>query len=124
MSKQPAATPESILRDHRPEVQAIAQELRKLIKSVVPEAIEKSYSGWHGIGYTHPKAGYFCCIFPLENMVKLAFEHGAELPDPDHLLRYPPTSGKQVRYLEFYPEHDLPEDQIVALLHAAIALKS
>ena len=124
MNKKSAPTPEYILQNHSAEVQGITQKLRGIIKQAVPDAIEKAYLGWHGIGYSHPKAGYFCCIFPLEDMVKLAFEHGASLPDPDGLLRLPPTTSKQVRYVELYSEDDLREDAIVSLLKAAIMLKA
>jgi hypothetical protein len=124
MSKKSSLTPEDILKDHNASVQEIAQKLRGIIKNAIPDANEKAYPGWHGIGYRHPKAGYFCCIFPFENKVSLAFEYGAFLPDPDHLLSVPPTSGKQVRYVYMMTEQDIREDELVALLHAAIMLKS
>lgn len=124
MSKKSSLTPEDILKDHTASVQAIAQKLRVIIKNTIPVVSEKAYPGWHGIGYRHPKAGYFGCIFPFENKVNLAFEYGAFLPDPDNLLQMPPTSGKQVRYVEMLTEQDIHEDELVALLHAAIAFKS
>jgi hypothetical protein len=124
MSKKAPVSPDSILKDHTPHVQAIAEKLRMLIKNALPNIIEKGYGGWHGIGYTHPTAGYMCCIFPYANQVKLAFEYGAFLPDPDHLLAVPLTSGKQVRYLEFNSEADIREDDIVTFLHAAVAFRN
>jgi hypothetical protein len=122
--RPPAPTPEYILQNHPLEVQAIAQRLRGIIQRAVPDAAEKAYLGWHGIGYRHPQAGYFCCIFPLEDRVRLALEHGASLPDPNGLLMRPPTSSKQVRYLELYSTDDIREDVIVTLLRAAIKLRS
>jgi hypothetical protein len=124
MRKKLEVSPEDILNGHRPQVQAVAQKLRQIIKDAVPEATEKAYGGWHGIGYRHPKAGYFGCIFPSEDKVSLAFEHGASLPDPENLLTRPPTSSKQVRYVVLHTEEDIVEDAIIAFLHAAISLKS
>lgn len=120
MSEKLETSPEDILKDHRAQVQEIAQKLRQIIKDAVPDATEKAYPGWHGIGYRHPKAGYFGCIYPMENKVSFAFEYGAFLPDPENLLIRPPTSSKQVRYVELHTLDDIREDELVALLHAAI----
>ena len=51
-----------------------------------PEAVEKAYPSWHGIGYRLPESGYFCGICPLADSVKLGFEFGVLLPDPQGLL--------------------------------------
>jgi hypothetical protein len=122
MSKKTAVSPEQILKDHTPQIQVIAEKLRAIVKNTVPNVTEKAYPGWHGIGYTHQQAGYFCCIFPHKDKVSLALEYGALLPDPDNLLILPPTSSKQVRYVEMHTAQDVREDEIVALLHAAIRL--
>jgi hypothetical protein len=122
VSKKAAVSPEHILKDHDLQIRAIAEKLRTIIKNAVPNVTEKAYPGWHGIGYIQKQAGYFCCIFPREDRVSLAFEYGAFLPDPDKLLILPPTSSKRVRYADMYTGQDVREDEIVALLHAAIRL--
>ena len=109
--------PEDILAGHTAEVKALAQSLRKLIKKIIPEATEKAYPGWHGIGYRHPESGYFCAIFPLRDGVKLGFERGVLLPDPDNLLE---GTGSQVRYVSIGSRGDLREESIKKLLHAAM----
>ena len=124
MKKPTTITPEAILEDHDAFIQTLVQRLRHLIKHTAPQAVEKAYPGWNGIGYRHPRAGYFCCIFPLDDRVRLAFEYGALLADPERLLTRPPTSSKQVRYLEIRTEHDLREESIASLLLAAVAVKS
>jgi hypothetical protein len=86
----------------------------------VPEATERAYPGWHGVGYHHPRAGYFCGIFPQAESVKLGFEWGALLADPDGLLG---SGGKQVRYLEVRTPDAVPEEAIVAFLLETIALR-
>ena len=82
-------TPEDLLRDYHPEIQAISEALRSLVKNTVPEAKEKAYPGWRAIGYRHPSSGYFCGIFPFEKAVHLIFEWGILLPDPDEVLQAP-----------------------------------
>lgn len=114
-------SPEDLLADHTPEVRALAGELRQLIRAAVPEATEKAYPGWQGIGYRHPQAGYFCGIFPTADLVKLGFEFGVLLPDPDGLLE---GSGSQMRWVLLRPGGAIPGDPIQALLQAALDLPS
>jgi hypothetical protein len=113
--------PEEILIGHTPEVRELCEKLRQLIKEAVPKAVEKAYPGWHGIGYTHPEAGYFCAIFPQKDFVRLGFEFGILLPDPQGLLE---GNAKQVRYLQIHKLKDIPLEAIRSLIEAAINLPS
>ncbi len=115
--------PEQILETHDPYIQQLAEKLRELIKRNIPEAVEKAYPGWRAIGYRHPIAGYICGIFPYSDKINLAFEHGASFHDPDHLLKKPPTSSKQVRYFEVRTEEDIDEAVIADFLPQAVFLK-
>lgn len=118
---RPARTilPENILEGHQPSVQKLAFELRQLVKQTVPEAIEKAYPHWHGIGYSHPSVGYFCAIFPHDEIVKLGFEFGVLLPDPRGLLE---GQGKQVRYVTLRNQRQVRSRALKALLLAAVSL--
>ena len=89
-------TPEELLAEHDPSVVELALRVRELILMVMPEATEKVYAGWHGIGYHDPQAGYVCAIFPAADHIRVGFEHGNLLPDPDGRLE---GEGSQVRYL-------------------------
>ena len=111
--------PEDILATHTPEVQALAERLRKLVRDTVPSAAEAAYAHWHGIGYRHPETGYFCAIFPQQDGVNLGFEFGVLLPDPEGLLE---GGGKQVRYLKLKDGKDIRAGAIKKLLRAAISL--
>lgn len=113
-------TPEDILRDHTPEVQATAAALRSLIGDAMPELAEKAYPGWHGIGYRHPKAGYVCGVFPHAETVRLLFEHGRELSDPHRVFT---GGGTQTRWIELSDPADIPADAIRLLLLEAVALR-
>ncbi len=111
--------PEDILAAHTIEVRAMAETLRKLVLATVPNAIELAYPVWHGIGYRHPESGYFCGIFPQKDSVKLGFEFGVLLPDPDRLLE---GTGRQVRYVNIKDSQDIRLGTVKKLLLAAISL--
>ena len=124
MKQNTTTTPEQILESHRPEVRAVCESLREIVKTTFPDVLEKGLRGWHAIGYTHPKAGHFCAIFPQKDFVRFALEHGASLPDPDGLFSESGASLKQVRFIDIGPGEAIPEGGIVALLREAIWLKS
>lgn len=112
-------TIELLLSGHTAEIQHITQQLRQIVQDVLPEAREKVYMGWHAIGFQHPKAGYIGGIFPYEKYVRLLFEKGVMLYDPDHELQ---GNGKQTRYLEISDQKDISPEVITRFLHAAINL--
>jgi len=93
------ATPEEILGSCSPVVRRIAEEVRSLVRHVVPTATEKAYPGWHGIGFRDPQAGYVFGLFPHDDHVRLFFERGGELEDPEGVFA-PPDGLKQGRYVE------------------------
>ncbi len=87
---------DDILGDHTPEVVDLTLQLRDLIRSVMPDAIERVYHGWHGIGFHHPAAGYVCALFPAADHVRVGFEHGHLLPGPEGAFD---SGGSQVRFI-------------------------
>jgi hypothetical protein len=95
---------EDLLADSTPEVGELTFRLRDLIRSVMPDATERIYPGWHGIGFHHPTAGYVCALFPGADRVRVGFEHGHLLPDPGGVFD---SGGKQVRYITV---HELSPD--------------
>lgn len=117
MTRPADVTVEDLLRGHDAGVIATARRLRRLVTSAVPEAGEKVWAGWHGVGYRHPQAGFFCGIFPNEHSVALYFEHGAHLPDPAGLLS---GNGRRGRSVVFQRPDEIPADQIIELIDAAI----
>jgi len=121
LPRKPALTiqPEDILAGHQPAVQKLAEELRQLIRKLLPEAVEKAYPHWHGIGFTHLTVGYFCAIFPHDEFVKLGFEFGVLLADPRGLLE---GEGKQVRYVTIHNRRQIHSRALKNLLLAAVSL--
>ncbi len=80
--------------------QDIVLELRSLIVSVAPGATETR----HRSGFTHyfaerggPVSASLCQIIWLPEQIWLAFNHGAFLPDPRHLLTGPAKYKRFVR---------------------------
>jgi hypothetical protein len=62
--------------------------------------VEKVLLGWKLIGYSYPVtkgSKYLFFIVPMKEHIKLGFEYGTQLADPDSLLS---GDGTQVRYLE------------------------
>jgi hypothetical protein len=110
--------PEAILQGHTPEVQAIAQRARALVLRVLPEVEERGYPGWKLIGYRVGGA-YVGFVAPLKDHVRLGFERGVLLEDPEGLLE---GDGTQVRYVPLWRPEPLPEKGIARLLQQAVAL--
>jgi len=101
------------------EIRAIAEELRKLIRAFMPEAIESGHPTWHSIGYRHPKAGYVCGIFPHKDSVDLVFEFGILFSDPYKVLQ---GDGKQTRYIPVTNIEEINATAIKQLIDEALSL--
>ena len=66
-------TPEKILHPHTVKIRTIAEQLCALIKQTVPEATEKAYPGWHGIGYASSAEGVFLRCFSAHRRCQTLF---------------------------------------------------
>jgi hypothetical protein len=111
-------TPEDLLRDHSPAVQALAERARALVKRELPGVEERAYPGWRIIGFRYEGA-YLGYVAPQEDHVRLGFECGVLLKDPDGLLE---GEGNQVRYVRLVSVEDVPEQALARLLHQAVAI--
>jgi hypothetical protein len=85
----PTSAVERILQPASPAFQEIVLELRNMIVSVAPGVTEAVHS--RGFSYYvkergGPVSAGVCQIGLHEDHVRLAFIHGAFLPDPRHLL--------------------------------------
>jgi hypothetical protein len=100
-------TPDVFLSTFPPEIQALANELRMLVRETVLHVTEAVYPGWKLIGYRVRKGkrnAYFCFIAPFPNRVMLGFEYGIQLFDPNLRLE---GDGTQVRYITVREERDI-----------------
>jgi hypothetical protein len=116
-ARRTVTSAEELLAEFPVEVRALAEQLRRLVREMVPTASEQVYPGWKALGYRDPQSGYFCGIFPQADHVRLLFEHGAALPDPEGLLT---GSTRQVRFIEVRRARDIRSGAIRRLLRAAL----
>jgi len=113
-------TPAALLQPFPPRVRALANRLRSIVKKAAPSLKEAAYPGWKAVGFRHGEAGYICGVFPSAAGVRLIFEHGAGLRDPDGLLE---GGGrvKQVRYVTVRSAGDIKVRAVTRLVRAAVA---
>ena len=114
-----SVTAEDILRGHSAGVREVVDSFRDLITDTLDGLTEKAYPGWHAIGYRHSRAGYICGVFPYESSVRLIFEKGVLLSDPQGVLE---GDTKQIRYIEVSNVGQIPEEAVRLLLLEAASL--
>ena len=123
----PPLTPEALLADFSPAVRALARRVIALVQAHVPDLELRAYPGWRGIGLRDAQAGYFCGVFPRHELtergggrtecVRVLFEHGAALPDPERVLA---EGGAQARWATLRPGEPIPEAALLQLVDAAL----
>ena len=115
-------TPDEFLQAFPTEVRALANELRGLTKSVLPETIEDVKVGWQLIGLHLPgksKLIYYGFIIPHKDSVTLGFQHGVCLDAPDGLLLGAAEKLVQVRYVSLRKPSDIKRRLFGELLKSA-----
>jgi hypothetical protein len=108
---------EKLLVNNQPQAQALALELRQLIRHLLPKAQEKIYKGW-GVadyGFGTPGRG-FLSIGPQKGYVNLYFMSGVDLKDPDGLLE---GTGKRLRHVKIRTQAALQNAALHALIRQA-----
>lgn len=99
-------------------VAVLASATRAFLLEVLPGALEEvdPSAGLVGFGLGPGYKGNVCSILLSKKGVKLAFNRGAELPDPDGLLE---GTGKVHRYVVLRSQADLSDPSLRALLNLA-----
>lgn len=100
-------------------LQDIVLELRNIIASTAPDAVEAIR--WGGLSYFHEGRGGIvsagiCQIGIHKNHIRLAFIHGAFLPEPRKLFE---GTQKYKRYIRIETYDDAPWDYLEQLIDAA-----
>jgi hypothetical protein len=106
----------NLLRYTSPELSDIVLELRNLVASIAPEAIEEIRHG--GIVYYNGESGGpvcsgICGIAIKPDHVRLYFTHGAFIPDSHGLLM---GSGKAMRFIRLERFEAVPWEYIRRLM--------
>jgi hypothetical protein len=107
---------EKYLEHFSPELHDIVWELRNIISTVAPEATEVTHR--NGLTYFHqqrggPVSAGICQIIIRSNHIRLAFIHGAFLPDPWSLLE---GDRKYKRHVRINTSEQAPWDALKALI--------
>lgn len=100
------------------QVMRCAMSLREIILSNLPDIIEQVDLPAKMIMYCYGQtyAELICNIIPSKKGIKLGFNRGIDLPDPDHLLQ---GAGKISRYVEITTEEMIYSKQLKQLLISA-----
>src|SRR5438105_13184707 len=97
----------------------LAHALRKLVAEVMPNVVEvpwpKLRMASYGVG-PKKKSEHFCYISAQKDDVNLGFYYGAELPDPEELLR---GTGKLLRHVKVREANEIRSRALRQLLKAA-----
>jgi hypothetical protein len=113
--------PEALLEAYPPPMQAIAHRLRHVVKSAMPDAIERVRSGWRIIGYDLPvgrRQVYFAFVMPENEHVHLGFAHGWAMANADGRLKGEGIT-KRVRWLTFKEGDEIDVDGCIELVREA-----
>ena len=107
---------EAFLQHTPAHLQDIVLELRNIIYSVAPDAVE--VIRWGDLGYFHARGGGLisagiCQIEIRNDLVRLAFIHGAFLPDPHNLLE---GTQKAKRFIRINSFEEAPWDDLKELM--------
>lgn len=116
---QPTRDVEHYLAHLAPDLRDIVFELRGIIAAIAPTATETLHR--HGFTYYHaerggPVSAGICQISLQRDHIRLAFIHGAFLPDPKGLLRGEPQYKRYVKIESF---DKTPWDDLQALIQAS-----
>jgi hypothetical protein len=104
---------------HRPLIVAVRRSLRKRLPTACELVYE--YRDWFVISYSPNEHGYegVLAIRASADGVKLYFNCGKELPDPERLLK---GSGKQTRWMHLERASTLTRPEVSSLIDDALAL--
>ena len=117
--KAPPPTPEEFLAKFPPDIQALANALRSLVKKALPGVQEAVRIGWGLIGYRAvegKRSAYFALVYPTESHVVLGFEHGIHMADPASILE---GDGRQLRYITVRRPDDIRPDVFARYIREA-----
>ena len=118
-TKPAAADPaDALLKLTTPHARTLAQQLRALVKQLVPKSVEHVHMGWEVLTYgTSPKMGdAFAAIAFRPTYVNLQFMDGTDLPDPKHRLE---GTGKRMRHVKVHTEEETRAPELRTLIKAA-----
>ena len=108
-----------LLAEFPEQTQAVASELRGMVRALVPDARESVDRPARMIAYSYGNrlVDLVFTVFPSKKGVKLGIPRGASLPDPHGLLA---GEGKVSRHLAFITAADLRRSGVKTLMRSAV----
>ena len=100
-------------------VHEFAVKLRQLVLANLPAVTEQLDLPAKMVAYCYSQkyVDLICVIIPSQKGLKLGFNRGSTLADPDGLLK---GEGKITRYVEIHSEHDIHSPLLKKLLEEAL----
>lgn len=110
---------DAFLSQYDEQVFANALKLREILLKNLPDIIEQIDLPAKMIGYCYGNkyAELICVIIPSKKGLKLGFNRGTELPDPDHLLE---GIGKISRYVVIKSDEQIRSSALKKLIENAL----
>lgn len=110
---------QKFLSSYSDEVKINVAILRKKLKALLPNIIEQLDLPAKMIGYCYGQkyTDLICVIIPSKKGLKLGFNRGSSLPDPEKLLQ---GNGKISRYVEIHSEQQIESAAIKILIESAL----
>ena len=113
---------EALIARYTPEVSAVARQSLAMLRMRVPGAVELIYDNYNALAVafspTERRSDIVFSVTLYPRWVSLFFTDGADLPDPDHLLR---GNGKRIRHVVLTDAATLEDPGVGALIDAALA---
>lgn len=111
---------ETFFSRYEPQVFANAIKLRKLLFSNLPDITEQVDLPARMVAYCYGQkyTELICTLIPSKKGLKLGFNRGPELPDPEGILK---GTGKISRYVEIKSEKQINSPALKNLLAEALA---
>ena len=121
-SDAPAADIARLLAEHPPELQAIEQALRRLIRSEALAAEERVDFGNKLIafGWTMGMRDLLFALICHKSWVNVQLADGADLADPTGIVE---GTGKKIRHVKVHSLDDVTRPALHALIQAQIAIR-
>lgn len=112
---------DTFISKYAPPVAAQARAVLAKMRGLLPGAIELVYDNYNalavGFGTTERTSDAVFSIAVFPRWISLFFLHGANLPDPKHLLK---GKGKSARHIVLYPPDTLDMPAVQALMVLAL----